>query len=75
MVDILFSTIAYSAVLFILRVSGGPNKIHKVLKSFSFVDVREPQVFHAVRRAKDVTIEDYMVGRLLLSVADAFGCI
>jgi len=56
-------------------VSGGSDKIHKVLKPFSVVDVRGPQVFRAVRRAKDVTIEDYMIGRLLLSATDAFGCI
>ena len=58
-----------------LRVRGGSDKIHKVLKPFSVVDVKGPQVFQAVRRAKDVTIEDYMIGRLLLSATDAFGCI
>jgi len=56
-------------------VSGGSDKIHKVLKPFSVVDVKGPQVFQAVRRAKDVTIEDYMTGRLLLSATDAYGCI
>jgi len=56
-----------------LRVSGGSDKIHKVLNPFSVVDVRGPQVFQAVRRADDVTIEDHMIGRLLLSAADAFG--
>jgi len=60
---------------FFLRVSGGSDKIHKVLKPFSVVDVRRPQVFQAVRRAKDVTVEYYMNGRLLLSATDAFGCI
>jgi len=44
---------------FFLRVTGGSDKIHEVLKSFSVVDVRGPQVFQAVRRAKDVTIKDY----------------
>jgi len=56
-------------------VSGGSDKIHKVLKPFSVVDVRGPQVFQAVRRAKDVRIKDYMIGRLLLSATDAFGFI
>jgi len=45
---------------------------HKVLKPFSVVKVRGPQVFQAVRRAEDITVEDYMVGRLLLSATDAF---
>jgi len=58
-----------------LRVSGGSDKIHKVLQPFSVVDVKGPHVFQAVRRAKDVTSEDYMIGRLLLSVTGAFGCI
>ena len=58
-----------------MRVSGGSDKIHKALKPFSVVDVRVPQVFQAVRRAKDVTSEDYMIGRLLLSATDAFGFI
>ena len=58
-----------------LCVSGGSDEIRKVLKPFSVVDVRGPQVFQAVRRAKDVAIEDYMIGRLLLSATDAFGCI
>jgi len=35
---------------FFLRVSGGSDKIHKVLKPFSVVDVSGPQVFQAVRR-------------------------
>jgi len=60
---------------FFLRVSGGSDKIHKVLKPFSVVGVRGPQVFQAVRRAKDVTVKDYMIGRLLLGATDAFGCI
>jgi len=47
-----------------LRVCSGSNKTHKALKPFSVVKVREPQVFQAVRKAKDVTIEDYMIGRL-----------
>jgi len=50
-----------------LRASSGSNKVHKVLKPFSVVDVRGPQVFQAVPRAKDVTVEYYMNGRLLLS--------
>ena len=58
-----------------LRVSGGSDKIHKVLKAFSLVDVKGPQVLQAVRRAKDITIEDYMFGRLLLSATDGVGCI
>jgi len=62
-------------LFFFLRVSGGSDKIHKVLKPFNVLDVRGPQVFQAVRRAKDVTIEDYMIGRLLLSATDTFGCI
>ena len=61
--------------VFFLPVSGSSDKIHKVLKPFSVVDVRGPQVFQAIRRAKDVTIEDYMIGRLLASATDAFGCI
>ena len=61
---------------FLLRVSFiGSNKTRKVLEPFSVVDVRGPQVFQAVRRAKDVTIEDSMIGRLPPSVTDAFGCI
>ena len=43
--------------VFFLRVSSSSNKIHKVLKPFSVVDVRRPQIFQAVRRAKDVTID------------------
>jgi len=61
--------------VFFLRVSSGSNKIHKVLRPFSVVDVKGPQFFQAVRRAKDITVEDYMTGRLLLSATDAFGCI
>jgi len=57
---------------FFLHVSCCSNKIHK---PFGVVDVRGPQVFQAVRRTKDVAIEDYMIGRLLLSATDAFGCI
>jgi len=60
---------------FFLRVSGGSDKIHKVLKPFSVADVRGPQVYQEVRSAKDVAIENYMIGRLLLSATDAFGCI
>ena len=60
---------------FFLRVNGGSDKIHKVLKPFSVADVRGPQVFQAVRKAKDVTVEGFMIGRLLLSATDAFGCI
>ena len=60
---------------FFLHVSGGSDKTHKVLRPFSAVDVRGPQAFQAVWRAKDVTVEDYMIGRLLLSATDAFGCI
>jgi len=62
-------------ISFFLRVSGGSDKIHNVLMPFSVVDVRGPQVFQAVRRAKDVTVEYYMIGRLLLSATDALGCI
>ena len=58
-----------------LRVSGGSEKIYKVLNPLSVVDVRGPQVFQAVRRAKDGTVEGYMIGRLLLGATDAFGCI
>jgi len=58
-----------------VRVSSDLNKIHKVLKPFSVVDDRRSQVFQAVRRAKDVTVEDYMIGRVLLRATDAFGCI
>jgi len=56
---------------FFLHVSGGSDKTHKI---FIVVTVGEPQVFQAVRRAKDVTIEDFMIGRLLISATDAFGC-
>jgi len=62
-------------MIFFLRVSSGSHKIHKVLKPIDVVDVMAPQVFQAVRRAKYVTIEDYMIGRLLVSATDAFGCI
>ena len=41
-----------------LLLAWGSNNIHKVLKPFSVVDVRGPQVFQAVRRAKDVAIVD-----------------
>jgi len=57
-----------------LSVSGGSNKIHKVLKPFSVVDFRRPQVFQAVGRAENVTVDYYMIGRLLLSATDAFRC-
>ena len=60
---------------FFLRVSSGSHKIHKILQPFSVVNVRGSQVFQAVRRAEDVTIEDYMIGGLLLSATDAFGLI
>ena len=43
---------------FCLRVSVGSDKIHKVLKTFTVVDVRGPQAFQAVRRAEDVTVEN-----------------
>jgi len=56
-------------------VSAGSDKVHKVLKLFTVVDDRGPQVFQAVRGTEDVTIEDHMIGRLLLSATDAFGCI
>jgi len=36
--------------VFFLRVSSGSNKIHKVFKPCSVVDVRGPQVFQDVRR-------------------------
>ena len=42
--------------------SGGSDKIHKVLEAFSVVDVSGTQVFQEVRSAEDVTIEDYMIG-------------
>ena len=58
-----------------MRVGGGSDKIHKIFKPFSVDDVKGPQVFQAVQRAEDVTIEEYMIGRLLLSATDAFGCI
>jgi len=48
--------------VFFLRVSSGSNNIHKVLKPFNVVDVRGPQVFQAVRRAEDITVEDYTIG-------------
>jgi len=48
------------------------NKIHKVLKAFSVVNVRKQQVFQAIRKTKDVTDEHYMTGQLLLSATDAF---
>jgi len=54
-----------------LRVNSPSNKIHKVFKPFSVVNVRGSQVFQAVRRAKDVTVEYYMNGRLLLSATGA----
>jgi len=63
------------AFFFFVPESCGSNKIHKVLKPFSVVDVREPQVFQAVRREEAVTVEDYMIGRLLHSATVAFGCI
>ena len=50
-----------------LHVNSGSNKIHKVLMPFSVVDVRELQVFQVVQRVEDVTIEDYMIGRLFLN--------
>ena len=56
---------------FFLGVNNGSNKTHKIFKPFSVVDVRRPQV----RRAEDVTVEDEMIGRLLLGATDAFGCI
>jgi len=56
-------------------VSGGSDKIRKALKPFGVFDVRGPQVFQAVRSAKDVTIEDYLNGRLFRIATDAFGCI
>jgi len=56
-------------------VSGGSNKTHKILKLISVVDVRGPQVFQAVRRAENVTVEGEIIGRLLLSATDAFGCV
>jgi len=56
-------------------VSSGSNNIHKVLKPFNVVDIRGLQVFQAVRRAKDVTVEDYTIGQLLLMATDAFGCV
>jgi len=60
---------------FFLHVSGGSDKIYKVLKPFSVVDVRRPQVFQAVWRVEDVAIEDYTINRLPLSATDAFGYI
>ena len=58
-----------------LRVSSGLNKVHKVLKPFSVADVRGLQAFQAVRRAEDGTVEDYMIGRVLLRATNAFRCI
>ena len=63
-------------LFFFLHVSGSSDKIHKVLKPFIvLLMLGDRRSFQAVRRAKDVTIEDYMIGRLLLSATDAFGCI
>jgi len=39
--------------VFFLLLSSGSNKIHKVLKPFSVVNVRGPQVFQAVGRAEN----------------------
>jgi len=58
-----------------LRVSSGSNKTYKVLKPFSVVDVRGPQVFQAFRRTEDVTVENETIGRLRLSATDAYVCI
>jgi len=71
----LMKSIYYGKGFFISRVSGGSDKIHKALKPFGVVDIRGPQVFQAGRRVEDVTIEDYMIGRQLLSATAAFGCI
>jgi len=56
-------------------VSSGSNKIHKVLKPFTVVNGSGTQVIQPVWRAENVTVEDYMIDRLLLSATDAFGCI
>jgi len=42
--------------VFFLRVSSSSNQIHKVLKPFSFVNVRGPQIFQAVRRAEELSL-------------------
>ena len=39
-----------------LRVSSSWNQIHKVLKPFSVVNVRGLQIFHAVRRAEELSL-------------------
>jgi len=41
---------------FFLRVSSSSNQIHKVLKPFSVVNVRGPQIFQAVRRAEELLL-------------------
>jgi len=55
-------------------VSGGSNKIHKVLKPFSVVDVRGPPIFEEVQWEEDVAVEDDMIGRPFLSATDVFRC-
>jgi len=42
--------------VFFLRVSSSSNEIYKVLKPFSVVNVRGPQIFHAVRRAEELSL-------------------
>ena len=39
-----------------LRVSSSSNQIHKVLKPFSVVNGRGPQIFQAVRRAEELSL-------------------
>jgi len=62
------------SILF-LHVSGAWHKTQKVLKWFSVVDVRGLQVLQVVWGVEDVAIEDGVIGQLLLSATDAFGCI
>jgi len=42
--------------VFFLRVSSSSNQIHKVLKPFSVVNVRGPQMLQAVRRAEELSL-------------------
>ena len=42
--------------VFFLRVSSSSNQILKVLKPFSVVNVRGPQIFQAVLRAEELSL-------------------
>ena len=55
-----------------LRVSRRSNKTHKVLRPFTVLNVRGLQAFQAVERAVVLTVEDEVIGRLLLSATYAF---